>query len=129
MANQGEQSSAESGNALLIMEILIGDHPVLAEFLLEGLALEILTFAQNEQSKQKNKSALTKAVTDFFLNVVLQYRNRFISSLLKKIRFSTEIDPLAPGFSVVLEALKFYFGKMEKLTVEPKRKNSDDSND
>lgn len=111
------------------MEILIGDHPVLAEFLLEGLALEILTFAQNEQSKQKNKSALTKAVTDFFLNVVLQYRSRFISSLLKKIRFSTEIDPLTPGFSVVLEALKFYFGKMEKLTVEPKRKNSDDSND
>lgn len=35
----------ETEGVLLIMEILIGDHPTLAEFLLSNLAMEIIFFA------------------------------------------------------------------------------------
>lgn len=67
------------------MEILISDHPTLAEFLLEGLAFEIVSFAQAQQNKLKKQSNLTKTVADFYLNVVLHNRRTFLPALLKKI--------------------------------------------
>jgi hypothetical protein len=110
------------------MEILIGDHPLLVEFLLEGLAIEIVGFAQKEQSKQKKQSSLPKTVADFYLNIVLQNRRIFLPAILKKIPNKEEIDPLAPTFLNILDTLRFYFSRMEKLAVEPRLKQIEDVN-
>lgn len=89
-----------SESVLIIMEILISDHPTLTEFLLEGLAFQIVSFAQAQQNKQKKQSALSKTVADFYLKVILHQRRVFLPALLRKIpRKTDELDPLAPNFS------------------------------
>lgn len=64
---------------------MIGDHPSLAEFLLERLAFEIVNFAEKEQNKHKKQKNLIKTVTDFYLNVINMHRGKFLSALLNKL--------------------------------------------
>jgi hypothetical protein len=115
---------------------LISDHPGLAEFLLERLALEIVTFAQKEQEKQerhKRQKALSKTVADFYLNAILPHRRRFISALLRKLPRKNEEEGEPPGigpsFYALLDALQFYFNRMEVPVVEGKAENNKKSSE
>ena len=83
---------------------MIGDHPTLAEFLLESLAHQIISFAEHLQMKQKKEQPLIKIVNDFYLRVIFQYRKLFVPALLSNIPKSQadDIDPLAPKFTSTL---------------------------
>ena len=72
-------------NVLVIIEILIGDHEALTEFLLEALAHQIVTFAEQMQKQLKKEHTLTKNVSDFYLRVVFPRRRLFIAALLANI--------------------------------------------
>lgn len=67
------------------MEIIIGDHSDLANFLLQRLAVEIVTFSQKEEQKAKKSITLPKTVADFYLNIIVPNRRIFVSALLNKI--------------------------------------------
>ena len=45
--------------------------------------MEVITFAQREQNKQRKDSKLTKSVSDFYLSVIFLHRQCFISALLR----------------------------------------------
>lgn len=120
---------------LLILEIILTDHPSLADYLLKKLSFQIVFFIRDYYLKNtKKEKVINRAINDFYLNIVTRYKRIFLESIIDKINILKEEelrDMRVDGekkieFITILDVLQFYFSKLEKITsvAKPKRKGS-----
>jgi hypothetical protein len=78
------KTSSQSESILLILEIIISDHPILTDFLLTRLSFRILLFIRDfYQLNFRRESGLMRSIQDFYLGVVIKNKKLFLRSIIR----------------------------------------------
>lgn len=113
---------------MLILEIILADHPSLTKFLLSQLSFNIISFIREFYiANIREENILSTSIQDFYISVIVKNKHTFLLSIIALISQSGEqaLDNEGKGmksersgaYSIeeVLEVLQFFFSRLERI--------------
>ena len=86
---------------LLILEIILADHPSLTKFLLSQLSFNIISFIREFYiANIREENILSTSIQDFYMRVIVKNKNTFLLSIIALISQSGELTLDSDGKGV-----------------------------